>query len=211
MSFHQKENAMGRYSEALRKIEEERQKKDPSLFVGEGNFRKVKPYLITLGIIFFVIILSIYGYGIREGMRLRSPSNNQLTTFKEPKQEIALSVTSPQPDNAVLLNTVEQMVGLTYSKASPEPESLQMLQTFRTIQVASFKDHEAARSVAKDLSDQGHEAFVVLSGKYFSVCIGKFKEKAEAQTRFAELRTFLLEHGYQDAFVRYVKRKEPSE
>lgn len=202
---------MGRFSEALKKIEEERHRREGTQaesFAPKG--RGFKRYLISFAIIFAIIGLAVYGYGLRKGLDLAKTETIPLPQKAEiePTPEPA-----SKPEDALLLSAVEQMVKLNYEEEQPTPPAetpQESIQNFYTIQLASFQDAEAARFVAKDLRAQGYETFVVKSGKYFAVCVEKFASKEEARLRLTEIRSSSGGTQYQDAFVRYVKPKTSS-
>ena len=222
---------MGKYSEALRKIEEERLKGN-SLPSPGWPVRKLKFYLVVTAVILFVLVVAVYGHGIRKGLNLASTSQPQAVSQAKAeaiaptaqKLETPVSETPKSQDNSMLLNSVEQLAELTYQDSKTlsassggsempteagvnQPTLVKQSEGFYTIQLASFQDREAAKSVAEDLRDEGYSAFVVLSSKYSAVCIDKFDVKTNAKARLSEIKSSLSGTKYQDAFIRYVKPK----
>ncbi|MBI1978144.1 MAG: SPOR domain-containing protein [Candidatus Omnitrophica bacterium] len=211
---------MGRFSEALKKLEEER--RDQKGIRSESHVqrrKRFKHYLVSLIILVVMIAAAVYGYGLRKGLDLaktetipptpQAIENVEAVTRAQPEAEPA-----PKPEDALLLSAVEQMVKLNYEEgASTPPASApsEPLQNFYTIQLANFQDAEAARFVAKDLRAQGYATFVVRSGKYSAVCVEKFANKEEARLRLMELRNSSGGTQHQDAFVRYIKPKTSNE
>ena len=84
-------------------------------------------------------------------------------------------------------------------------------QNFYTIQLASFQNVESAREEAKKLMDQGYQALVLRSSKYYSVCVDKFENAAQAAERLIQLKDAFGGKVYQDTFVRFVRQKQAVE
>ena len=71
------------------------------------------------------------------------------------------------------------------------------LENFYTVQVASFKLEKNAQREAMVLQDKGEDAFVVPKGDYVIVCVGRFRERNDAQ----DLSLKLKKH-YNDCLIR---------
>ena len=72
-----------------------------------------------------------------------------------------------------------------------------------TVQLVTYSDQSQAIKEIERLKTNGHEGFVIPSGRYFQVCVNYFENQAGARSSLKELR----ETGrYPDAYVRPVVR-----
>jgi cell division septation protein DedD len=66
-----------------------------------------------------------------------------------------------------------------------------------TIQLASYAQESTAKEESKKLEKKGYVAFIVVKGKYVILCVGQFKDKAEARKTQS-----ILKKNYKDCFIR---------
>ena len=214
---------MGKYTEALRKLEEERKKKksESSEEPSNSNVQSLKGYLIGTAICALVVLLLVYAYGVRSGTKLASspPLEVPASKVETPSSEKAEPVSpigqlAESGDNATLLESVEKMISLPNEVVPPKeiPQeaeaTVQEQSEFYTIQLVTYESKERAREEANTLKTQGYGAFILRSNKFYSVCVDKFTEAAQAARRLSEIRKSFGEGAYQDAFVRFVKPKQ---
>ena len=128
---------MGKYTEALRKIEEERNKQKPN-FEGEAPRLSFKAYAIGIVVALLIGSVAIFAYGVRRGIRSSQVSSASisppaLTVSDAPKAEGTSVVISPvgevaeSGENKMLLENLEKMMDLSYQEGTPtlKPESAQ--------------------------------------------------------------------------------------
>ena len=223
---------MGKYSEALRKIEEERLKGKAtplSLSAQPKQNLKWKGYAIGATVFIAIILLSVYAHGVRKGMRaaetlsLEVPVTQALLPpAEEPEPIGSVGQLAESGKDELLLNSLEGMMRLSYQENPSVPEAQSASsdeettpapppQNFYTIQLASFQNVESAREEAKKLMDQGYQAIVLRSSKYYSVCVDKFENAAQAAERLIQLKDAFGGKVYQDTFVRFVRQKQAVE
>ncbi|MBI3999201.1 MAG: SPOR domain-containing protein [Candidatus Omnitrophica bacterium] len=218
---------MGKYSEALRKIEEERLKGKVtplSLSAQPKQSRKWKGYAIGATVFIAIILLSVYAHGVRKGMRAAETLSLEasLPPAEEPEPIGSVGQLAESGKDELLLNSLEGMMKLSYQENpsvseaqsasnNEEPTPAPPPQNFYTIQLASFQNVESAREEAKKLMDQGYQAIVLRSSKYYSVCVDKFENAAQAAERLIQLKDAFGGGVYQDTFVRFVRQKQAAE
>lgn len=184
---------MGKYTEALRKIEEERIKKiqDPQVVPNHLNYRN---YVVGIAIVVLVAAIVIYSYGMYRGSQL----NKKRVAAEMPAAVSPVHQVSNSDQNALLLENVENMMRL-----SQDPEKAA---DFYTVQLIAYEQEGAAKSEAQKLIDQGYRPLILRGSKYFKLCVGKFETKKEAETEMKNIKS-TNSHFYQDAFIRLVKAK----
>lgn len=210
---------MGRYSEALRKIEEERKKKGLGPFQepsGKSRFAFRNYAMGTLAVLLIVLAV-VYVHGFQEGLRLANTAGsvkNSSSEAQKPLNEMAAS-----EGNTALLENLERMMKMSY-EAKPQVPTSGIAPTvssqetkpnktdFYTIQLAAYPDIVHAREEASKLSQKGYRAIILRSNKYFAVCIDKFEDKARADVRLAKVKSALGETMYPGAWVHFVKAKD---
>ncbi len=209
---------MGKYTEALRKIEEERTKKiqDPDSILSKGV--NLKSYAIGIAVAAGIVILLVYAYGVYRGSRSKEAVNDA-----QPIPEVP----PPPPDeHALLLENVEKMMQLSMnqgiatvstSRPSPEPPPAEettpmpvvpeMSKDFYTVQVAAFEQEQTAKNEAQKLVTKGYKPLILKGTGLFKLCIGKFPTKEEADAELLKIKS--EDQSYHEAFSRLVKRKKP--
>ena len=198
---------MGRYSEALQKIEEERKQKGLEPF-GSPSGKKLlglKNYAIGMAAVSIVVLVLVYAHGIQKGKESVSPSV-QTSGSNSPLNEMAAA-----EGNSALLENLDRLMKVPDQTKPdvPIPTSDPLKTDFYTIQLVSYQSVERAREEALKLNEKGYHAIILRSGKYQAVSIDKFDDKARATRRLNELRS-ALGSTYPGALVRFVKVKTPS-
>ena len=197
---------MGKYSEALRKIEEERGK--VSLFSTSNPQPNWRPYVLIFFVTAGILLVGIYGYGVYSGRQIKE---------KEVKAQIPLPVQADQ--STQLLENVEKMMQLDYKTDQPslktdikpvvpvqQVKTVALKEDFYTIQLIAYQDEKLAKAEAEKLSLEGYKILIFRGEKYFKVSIGKYADQAEAQTTLAKIKN-QFGTKYHDAFIRFVKNK----
>ncbi len=215
---------MGKYTEALRKIEEERVKKvpDPKVLSHNLDFRN---YAIGISVVGVVIIILVYSYGVYSGSRSKKPVPAEISVAS-PVQQV-----SNADQNAMLLENVEKMMQLPLSQERPviKPEVNAQVEStikpeetgtpnietpapkdFYTIQLVAYEQESMAKLEARKLLAQGYKPLILRSSNFFKVCIGKFPIKEQAELELQRIKTTFDGRTYYDAFIRLVKAKTPN-
>ena len=222
---------MGRFSDALQKIEEERLKKN--LFRPKDRsverVRQFKNYGIGLLVISVITLIAVYAYGVRTGSRVQKMNTNEpqtsavgapsLSTSKPVSSVLEIAQTD---ENRMLLESVERMVEHPV-EAEPEApvvlapqaqESLPVPGTqgseqhdFYTLQIASYEDEASARSQAEVLLSKGYRPIILRGSQSYTLCVGKFTERLPAEEKLSALKSSLADLGFSDVYIRFAKRK----
>ncbi|MBI4358070.1 MAG: SPOR domain-containing protein [Candidatus Omnitrophica bacterium] len=192
---------MGRYSEALRKIEAERNKRDKS-FSSDSISRKSIGFPFWVAVFSVILLAVVYGFGLRTGARVSEMSSHLQSS---PRAELTFARTlNPKP---VLPEMAPTPPNVTPEVKQSLPEVEQWVSDFYTIQLVAYRSEESAREEARKLRDEGYRSLILKGTTYYSVCIGKFPDEVAADGTLSELRSSFPEGAYQDAFVRIVRRK----
>jgi cell division septation protein DedD len=85
---------------------------------------------------------------------------------------------------------------------APVEEKKEELPLFWTVQIITYINKTYATEELKKLEEKELEGFILPSGKYFQICVGKFATKAEA-AKFLE--KFKKQKDYADAYIRQVE------
>jgi len=208
---------MGRYSEALQKIEEERKKKglDPFQKPSSRNHFAFRNYTIGILAVLIIVLVIVYIYGVQKGMHLASVSS---PVRNSPEAQKPLNEVAASEGDTALLENLERMMKMSYEAKPQVPtsgvaptvssqETKQNKTDFYTIQLAAYQDIVHAREEAGKLNQEGYRAIILRSNKYFAVCIDKFDNKSQADTRLAEIKNALGETMYPGAWIHFVKAK----
>jgi cell division septation protein DedD len=84
----------------------------------------------------------------------------------------------------------------------PIEEKKEELPLFWTVQIITYINKTYATEELKKLKEKELEGFILPSGKYFQICVGKFATKDEA-AKFLE--KFKKQKDYADAYIRQVE------
>ena len=190
---------MGKYSEALKKIEEERKKESGAIGSGNSN-PNLKRYVIAAILLLIFVLAIAYGYGLRHGVR---------SVKAQPSYEAIPSSGENTNESEALLQDVEKMVQLSYGEEEASEKSTsaanQLQGDYYTIQLAAFQEEIRARQEVQKLTHEGLDVFVLDSGQFYVVSLGRFLDRNQATERLSELKK---SNGFQDAFIRLVKIKK---
>jgi hypothetical protein len=199
---------MGKYSEALRKIEEERKKSEPS--ASKKPVSNAKPYIT--GILLFLVFISaaVYGYGLRHGARLSKESalKDQMSSNQEGAEPVRID------EGEDLLQNIEKMLILSYDEDAVNDQAVPRAQQaqkadYYTVQLVAYQEEIRARQEVQKLVQGGLDVFVLDSGQFYVVCSGRFSSRDQATDWLFTLKNSTFQNGlYQDAFIRLVKLKE---
>lgn len=189
-------------------------RKERSYFFGR-IFRFSFENLIIAGIVFLLAMVIAFSFGMEKGRRLNrvvATPDMRRSVDVIPKDAAASPLSIPKlavdvvPEVVVEAGSVQSTPSLALvsapegenpSEAEKSVDKTAPLETIHTIQVASFKQLNRAEREASDLKKMGYEAFTVLKGSYYIVCVGRFSEKKQAQTVLRPLRK-----RYSDCYVR---------
>lgn len=200
---------MGKYSEALRKIEEERKKEDGINESGKPSWN-LKPYMIAALLLLVFVLAVAYGYGLRHGARL--PEDSALEHGVIPVDRGADPTEIVEGED--LLQNVEQILKLSYGKDGITNEQTvsvndQVQADYYTVQLGAYQEETRARQEVIKLTQEGLNVFALNAGRFYAVCAGRFTTRDQAAFQLLELKKGTFQDGrYQDAFVRLVKLKK---
>ena len=201
---------MGRYTEALRKIEEERVKQIPTARIVPHSF-PVRNYVLGISIFTVVVIIIVYAYGVYNGSQHRKKQVMIDLPAVSPVHQV-----SNADQNTLLLENVEKMLQLSTQGEKPalktevntdlkQPITSNEID-FYTIQLTAYNQEPTAELEARKLLEQGYQPLVLRGSKFFKVCVGKFPTKEAADFELQKIKATTAGR-YQDAFIRLVKSK----
>lgn len=140
-------------------------------------YREFNARRLIVGIIIFIVInLLSFSFGVERGLRLTKTGNS----VKNVKKELIKSVPSPEKTKVILKPSLDKPDSIEYS-----------------IQVASYRTESKAAEEVEALRKRGYQPFVLRKGRYAVVCVGRFKDKSEANTSLSKLKKI-----YSDSYVR---------
>ena len=160
--------------------------------------------IIILSIFSLMILILSFCLGVERGKRIAAAN----TTEKAEAQAVAAVTAIEEP-----VDLMEPPVIMKAAVVALPPENSQQgaaqeknayplakREMGYTIQVASFKKEEYARTEARNLEKRGYGAYdirVISKGEYSIVCVGSFNEKRRAKALLSKLRS-----RYKDCIVR---------
>ncbi|MFC1807173.1 SPOR domain-containing protein [Candidatus Omnitrophota bacterium] len=150
---------------------------------------------IIIGVIALIILgMIIFSAGVERGKRVERKKRKFKVEVEVKKSDAAIE------KDAARTNKVDAAPLMTEKteplKSAPKLKEKRVT-TLYTIQLASYLKEETAANAASALKEDGHKAFVRESGKYFTVCVGEFKEKQKARKGQDKLSRL-----YPDCYVR---------
>lgn len=148
-----------------------------------SEFDKRK-FLIFL-IIFIVVNLLSFSVGVERGLRLAK--NRKAPSDALDKKNNVLSITPELKENKVVNKIKKQDAQL---KKEEEKAGY-------SVQVASYRTMLKANQEVARLAKKGYSSFVLQKGKFVVVCVGKFKEKSDANVSLNKLK-----ETYSDSIIR---------
>lgn len=99
--------------------------------------------------------------------------------------------------------TTATPVATTVSATAPGTPASAALSSGFTVQTVTFNSKAQAEKSIQTLASKGQEAFLIPSGRFFQVCLGKFASKQEATAKMAQLKASGV--APKDAFIRSFK------
>jgi hypothetical protein len=141
---------------------------------------------LGLFVILFIVLLSVvFTLGVERGKRIDFNVNlsNKAIDSKEYDhiKENILNEKKDIPDK------------------EEQPKSV-IPEEYFTIQVVTYKKDSLVKSELEYLKKRGYTSFVIESGKFKHICVGKFEDKKEYREIFRRLRK-----RYKDCFVKKIK------
>lgn len=207
-------------------VEEEKKKIEPlpPQETRPSLFERVGIHLTLDQLILWVLInitsfVFIYSLGVEQGMKLlkRGSSIDQServlltageetpTTFQNTRtDELPVAV---EADHQVVPDqeSVPELVKVQPTTLIPVAEQNRKGRSF-TIQLVTYRSETQAKREIEKLTQKGHEAFVIPSGKFFQVCVDRFEGKDQAFRKLLVLRTEGYHQIYHGAYVRPVNK-----
>lgn len=147
-------------------------------------------HLIFIVMAFIITAAVFFSLGVERGERLQLKS--LALVEKESRQSPIQIAEVPGPIQK------EPVVKEEEPSAQPEeaPKKKEATSVY-TVQVASYVKKDSADKEAQRLKEKGFKPFVLSSGNYYIVCVGEFKNKAEATLEQKKLRKL-----YPDCYTR---------
>lgn len=147
-------------------------------------------HLIFIVMAFIITAAVFFSLGVERGERLQVKS--LALVEKESRQSPIQIAEVPGPIQK------EPVVKEEEPSAQPEeaPKKKEAASVY-TVQVASYVKKDSADKEAQRLKEKGFKPFVLSSGNYYIVCVGEFKNKAEATSEQKKLRKL-----YPDCYAR---------
>ncbi len=125
--------------------------------------------ILSIGLIMLLIVC--YSLGIEKGQRL-----------------VQISSTG---ENAETTGNTESATKIEQEQLQQKPKTLPVKKSPRLgpyIQVASFRTKKYAEKEMQRLKNSGHQPFLATWGRFKVVCVGGYKDKAEAVDALKQLR-----------------------
>jgi len=133
--------------------------------------------------------------------------------FSEAKDVVTLKVVEPIQKVAEEAVEKRQAAMVLEQQAedaqSPEVSTPKAPETAKsdgrfTIQLITYVTQARADKEVKSLTEKGHRAFIIPSGKYFQVCVDRFGHKQDASLHLGTLNRRGYAKHYEGAYVRMV-------
>lgn len=204
---------MSRYADLLNRLEKQREipKKMPDLPMSTISLPKARGfrlnrfyfYLIFALAAFFT--LSLYFFGVIQGMRLamESSGRGELLTEAEPVfQREVFPLPAEREDEAAqeILGTASP--GEIFSQVSPAAADEIPPKAAFAIQLATYNQKTRADQEVLKLKERYPAAFVRESGKYQVLFLGVYPDREAARRELVAMKTAGLRDVFPDAFIR---------
>jgi len=183
---------MSKFTAALDKIQDKHAlNTEPSDELSPPPSKKTVKFLSRKKIILFVlagaaIVFFTYAIGNYHGAKAVSAK--------------PVPVISPSSIEVVQINAEE-----TASETTSAKKAVSVNAPYYTIQLATFSKQETAHREVDNLASKGYEGFVRENGRFFEVCVFRFKERQLARKKLDDLMRFGFRDTYRDAFVKRVR------
>lgn len=165
------------------------------------------------GIVFIIILVITFAMGVNRGRLIYSQ-----------KQGVSSAIVSslPSPAPTALTDTNRSQGSVEQQKAkepvfrplapvsttSPAPKAVKapsVLESY-TIQLVTYTSPNTARQACEGLKQKGYSPFVIISGKYYQVCVGNYKSRADAEKDLPTLNKL-----YKGSLVRKFKKNKEAQ
>lgn len=191
----------------------------PNSFLSHCHLTLSLDKLVLVFIGFVIAFSVVYSFGVERGKRSVEKRFEDMipahsATLVQPKtsdeagkdkNEVVLNVKSEDPQVASQTSQTE-----TTESAQTEPqESAPLAMDLSgqmgkyTIQLVTYANQQQASQEVDRLKSDGHEGFIIPSGKYYQVCANIFENKKEAKDVLNQVKST---GRYPDAYIRPVVR-----
>ncbi|MFC1809442.1 SPOR domain-containing protein [Candidatus Omnitrophota bacterium] len=184
------------------------------------NVDKVLLFILTCAIVFAVV----FSYGIETGKKIKNgndggqlsqadvemPENKKvLSLFPQGDKKLASKETTETATSTTVIPVAakaidqKQEVEKQQEVVEPLPKPVSEPATFWTIQIITYVNKTFAKEEMRKTKEKGYDCFILPSGKYYQICVGKYTTKSEANKI---LDKFKKQKDYSDAYIRKVDR-----
>lgn len=207
---------MSKIAEALRKVEarsrKDKQQVFPEMRVSMSRHHKnpvTKTHLLWGAVVAAVLFFLIYLFGVNQGARLAQNSGLPESSLSKPAAvvEEAAGLADRAKTDTVDAASYEEASSEASSPDAREIQasSAQAAENFFTLQLVTYRNERYAEREAESLAKQGYEVFILPSGSFYQVCIGKFEERRQALGMLQRFKAKDVRQEYHDAYVRRMK------
>jgi hypothetical protein len=154
--------------------------------------------LVVVGIVIIVLIVVSFCLGVERGKRVVRAEKKEIKAEVEDVVAGSLGVSlpvMPSQKKGVAAPQPAEAVGGPLGGVPEDKKPIEMgsqekvVDKGYTVQVASYQKEDYAQKAAEDLkAKEGKETTVMLKGKYWIVCLGKFSGKKDADAYANKLR-----------------------
>ncbi len=178
------------------------------------SFKKMFPYgFVTFRlsyegaifslIIFLMLCVIMFSIGVERG------KNSRNYVKEEIKKDVKPVSVRPQVKNVqtnpVSVNKLKSAPAVAYN--TPKANTVAQVRTPQeavkgnyTIQVLTYRDKSTAEKQVQKLTQNGYKPFVIFSGGFYQICIGRYSVRENAKIDLANLR-----RNYKDCFIRDIQ------
>jgi len=197
---------VSKFAEALRKIEHTRTDKpkafprDLEIPLSTKRGFSVSPDQILWGFLAVAVVASlVFFFGVRQGIKIAEDPG-----LPEVREAAPVLPVAPPSEPAPAPPAETPPASSQETALAPAAEA-PLLNEFYTVQLIAYARPSRAEEELKKLGSWGREVFILPSGRYYQVCLGKFETKEEALKKLAALKTEGYHRTYRGAFVRAAK------
>lgn len=144
-------------------------------------------HIIVLLVVLLMVGVFSFSLGVEKGKRISVVSEVKESPALEERIEEAEVIAEPTPTS----------VSTPTANVPTQVPDIKKEIDLYTIQVASLKNRDSADQEAKKLENKGYETVILKKGNWLVLCVGKFSNKAEAETFRKELKK-----KYRDCLIR---------
>lgn len=165
-----------------------------------GFLARIRNYERALLVVIVFIISSIVFYclGIEKGKKMVSAVGSFDLAANDRASKPAVVVPEAPAVNAAPAPAVKN-IPVQNAAVENIPKPVQALEAmgYYTVQVASYKNKQAAQKEVDFLKKNGYASLVISKGSYVVVCVGNFNNKEKAKLVMGKLK-----NKYQDCMLR---------